>query len=83
MNAFNHAFNQTTAGQIAADTLNSFAGKPTTDSMTAAEKIRLMQFAAAQEKEEFIDTIISLLPPEIRLAAAEIYDRLESGNPLN
>lgn len=70
-----NAFDQTPAGLIAADTAARFFGtSQTTDELTTKQKVALLQYAAGRGHEEFLDTLISLLPAELRMAASDAYD---------
>ena len=68
-------FNDTVSGQIANETAATFFGKAHTEQLTIKEQRELIDYAASRGREELIDTIISLLPVELRIAAAEAYDQ--------
>lgn len=68
-------FEETTVSQVARDLCLEFR-RASTDDMDTFEKLRLMQYAAGQGREEFTDIIIALLPPELRLPAAILYDQI-------
>lgn len=71
-------FDETTVSQVANELCLKFR-RASPDEMDTFERLRLMQHAAGQGREEFTDVVIAMLPPELRLPAAILYDQISLG----
>lgn len=67
-------FSKTTAARIADEVSVGLTGHHI-DDLNPSGKIILLEQARRIGKEELIDVIISMLPPELRMAASDEYDR--------